>query len=63
MLRNILTKAGREDDDRLEEAGPDQMGLSLIEYSYNLSDRRKKAMRPDKIKGTCPQSVSQSVQI
>ena len=45
MLRSILTRAGRREDERLEDAGADQMGLSLIEYSDNvggMAERRTK---------------------
>ena len=39
MLRSVLTKVGRKEEDLLDNVVGDQLGLSLIEHSDTFKDR------------------------
>ena len=44
MLRSVLTKAGRKDEERLDD-GVDQLGLSLIENSDNFQELQARSRK------------------
>ena len=45
MLRSVLTKAARKEEERQEGEETDQMGLSLLEHSDNFTDMSERMIK------------------